>query len=160
MLKTQPNSIEAINNKAWILHTYLGQTGKALELVLALRKRVSSAALARRVLRHSGLDPGVHRPDRDAEQSYLEGLKKSPEHPVLNFHFGKMIASDRGRAVKAKPYLKTALAAGERLSPPMKGGRPPGSAHRPRATAAGDRFGGADAGERSRHDQSRSRVWS
>ena len=31
VLKSQPNSVEAVNNKAWILHTYLGQTQKALE---------------------------------------------------------------------------------------------------------------------------------
>ena len=44
-------------------------------------------------------------------------MKKAPEHPVLNFHFGKMIASDRSRAVKARPYLKKALEGN--LSPPM-----------------------------------------
>ena len=45
MLKLQPNSVEAVNNKAWILHTYLGQTAKALEMVLDLRQRVSAALL-------------------------------------------------------------------------------------------------------------------
>ncbi len=29
VLKTQPNSIEAVNNQAWILHSYLGETKKA-----------------------------------------------------------------------------------------------------------------------------------
>jgi hypothetical protein len=38
---------------------------------------------------------------------------------MLNFHFGKMIASDQSRAGKARPYLKKALDAGDRLSPPM-----------------------------------------
>ena len=45
MLKSQPNSVEAVNNKAWILHTYLDQSRQALELVLDLQKRVNSAAL-------------------------------------------------------------------------------------------------------------------
>ena len=61
VLKAQPNSIEAINNKAWILHTYLDQSRQALELVLALAKTRELGRAAGRVLRHAGLDPGVHR---------------------------------------------------------------------------------------------------
>ena len=53
---------------------------------------------------------------QDAEQAYTDGLKKSPEHPVLNYHFGKMIAGDRTRAVKALPYLRRAIG---KLNPPM-----------------------------------------
>ena len=69
---------------------------------------------------------------RDAEQSYLDGLKKSPKSPVLNFHFGKLIAGDRSRAGKARAHLNKALDAGNRLSPPMKRrGRAPGRAPRP-----------------------------
>src|SRR5262249_19207366 len=32
VLKSQPKSVEAVNNKAWILHMYLGQSQQALEL--------------------------------------------------------------------------------------------------------------------------------
>ena len=45
MLKAVPSSIEAVNNKAWILHTYLGKSQEALELVLALQKRAVPVTL-------------------------------------------------------------------------------------------------------------------
>ena len=118
VLKTQPNSIEAINNKAWILHTYLGQSRQALELVLGLQKRVSSAVLPGEFYDTLGSIQESVGKTREAEQTYLDGLKKSPEHPVFNFHFGKMIAGDSSRALKALPYLKRATS-GDRLSPPM-----------------------------------------
>jgi cellulose synthase operon protein C len=118
VLKTQPNSIEAINNKAWILHSYLDQSRQALELVLGLQKRVNSGALPGEFYDTLGsIQESVGR-TREAEQTYLDGLKKAPEHPVLNFHFGRMIASDHARAVKARSHLLKALA-GDRLSPPM-----------------------------------------
>ena len=118
VLKTQPNSIEAINNKAWILHSYLDQSRQALELVLGLQKRVSSVALPGEFYDTLGSIQESIGSTREAEQTYLDGLRKAPEHPVLNFHFGRMIAKDRSRASKALPYLKRA-AAGDRLSPAM-----------------------------------------
>jgi len=121
VLKLQPDSVEAVNNKAWILHTYLGQTPNALEMVLALRQRVSAAALPGEFFDTLGAIQESVGQTGNAEQSYLEGLKKSPKNPVLNFHLGKLIANDRGRAGKARSHLNTALAAGDRLSPPMKG---------------------------------------
>jgi cellulose synthase operon protein C len=117
LLKSQPNSVEAINNKAWILHTYMGQSRQALELVLALQKRVNSAALPGEFYDTLGSIQESIGKIRDAEQAYTDGLRKAPEHPVLNYHFGKMIASDRSRAVKARPYLMKALEGN--LSPPM-----------------------------------------
>jgi len=120
VLKSQPNSVEAVNNKAWILLTHFkGQTQKALDMVLALRQRVSAAALPGEFYDTLGaIQESTGQPSA-AEQSYLEGLKKAPKHPVLNFHFGKLIASDRSRAPEARSHLNTALAAGDRLSPPM-----------------------------------------
>jgi len=118
VLKSQPNSVEAVNNKAWILHTYLGQTRQALDLVLALQKRVTAAALPGEFYDTLGSILESVGKTNDAEQSYLDGLKKAPEHPVLNFHFGKMIASDRDRAAEARSRLKKAIDNG-RLSPPM-----------------------------------------
>ena len=117
VLKSQPNSVEAINNKAWILHTYMDQSRQALELVLGLQKRVNSAALPGEFYDTLGSIQESIGKIRDAEQAYTDGLRKSPEHPVLNFHFGKMIAGDRSRAVKARPYLMKALEGN--LSPPM-----------------------------------------
>jgi cellulose synthase operon protein C len=116
VLKAQPNSVEAINNKAWILHSYLDQSRRALELVLALQKRVNSAALPVEFYDTLGSIQESIGKITDAERAYTDGLKKSPDHPVLNFHFGKMIAADRSRAVKALPYLKRAIG---KLSPPM-----------------------------------------
>ena len=121
MLKLQPNSVEAVNNKAWILHTYLGQTPNALDMVLALQQRVNAAVLPGEFFDTLGTIQESVGQTKSAEQSYLEGLKKAPKNPVLNFHLGKLIASDRGRADKARSHLNTALAAGDRLSPPMKG---------------------------------------
>ena len=118
VLKTQPNSIEAINNKAWILHSYLGQSRQALELVLGLQKRVSSVVLPGEFYDTLGSIQESVGKTREAEQTYLDGLRKSPEHPVLNFHFGRMIAGDSSRALKALPYLKRATS-GDRLSPAM-----------------------------------------
>ncbi len=56
---------------------------------------------------------------REAELAYLDGLRRSPDHPVLNFHFGKLISGDPGRVQKAKSHLTKALAARDRLSPNM-----------------------------------------
>ena len=117
VLKSHPNSIEAINNKAWILHTYMNQSRQALELVLGLQKRVNSAALPGEFYDTLGSIQESIGKIREAEQAYTDGLRKAPEHPVLNFHFGKMIASDRSRALKARSLLKKALAGN--LSPPM-----------------------------------------
>lgn len=116
VLKAQPDSVEAINNKAWILHTYMDQSRRALELVLALQKRVDSAALPGEFYDTLGSIQESIGKIGEAEQAYTDGLRKSPDHPVLNFHFGKMIAADRNRADKALPYLKRAIG---KLSPPM-----------------------------------------
>jgi predicted Zn-dependent protease len=119
VLKSQPKSVEAVNNKAWILHTYLGQSQRALELVLELQKGVSTAALPGEFYDTLGAIQESVGQVGNAEKSYLDGLKKAPAHPVLNYHFGKMIAADRSRAGTARSHLKRALAARERLSPSM-----------------------------------------
>jgi tetratricopeptide (TPR) repeat protein len=119
VLKSQPGLVEAVNNKAWILHTYLGESQKALALVLELQKRTTVVALPGEFYDTLGAIQESLGQIRDAEQSYVDGLRKSPEHPVLNFHFGKLIAGDPGRAEKARSHLNKALSAGNRLSPPM-----------------------------------------
>ena len=119
VLKAQPNSVQAVNNKAWILHSYLGKSQTALDLVLDLRKRVNAAFLPGEFYDTLGAIQESIGQTGDAEQSFLEGLKRSPENPVLNFHFGKLILSDRDRASKARTYLNKALHNRDRLSPPM-----------------------------------------
>ena len=56
---------------------------------------------------------------RDAEESYKKGLGKSPDHPVLNFHMGRLMASDKSKARKAADHLKVAQAGSDRLPAPM-----------------------------------------
>jgi predicted Zn-dependent protease len=119
VLKAQPKSVEAVNNKAWILHTHLRQSRKALDLVLDLQRSVNSAVLPGEFYDTLGAIQESVGQVSNAEKSYLDGLKKAPAHPVLNYHFGKMIAADRSRAGTAKSHLKRALAAGDRLSPTM-----------------------------------------
>ena len=119
VLSVQPNSIEAVNNKAWILHSYLDRSREALELVLSLQKRVNAGVLPCEFYDTLGTILESIGQITNAEQSYLDGLKKSPEHPMLNFHFGKMMASDRTRAQKALPHLKKAVEKGERTNPQM-----------------------------------------
>ncbi len=115
----QPNSIEAVNNKAWILHSYLERSREALEIVQSLQKRVNAGVLPCEFYDTLGTIQESNGQITGAEQSYLDGLKKSPEHPMLNFHFGKMMASDRTRAQKALPHLKKAVEKGERSNPQM-----------------------------------------
>ena len=53
----------------------------------------------------------------DAEDSYAQGLRKAPDHPVLNFHMGKLLLAEHNR--KAISYLEKAYASRSRLSPKM-----------------------------------------
>ena len=119
VLKTQANSVEAINNKAWILHSYLGESQKALEVAEALLKRVDPATLPGEFYDTIGaIQESMGKP-RDAEQSYVKGLGKAPEHPVLNYHMGRLMIGDQKRAGKARPYLEKAFAGRERMNPAM-----------------------------------------
>ncbi len=118
-MKAQPNSVEAVNNKAWILHTYLDQSQQALELVLGLQTRVNSAALPAEFYDTLGSIQQSVGQMREAEQSYLTGLKKAEENPVLNYHYGTLVAADPTRALKARLHLAKAIAARDKLTAPM-----------------------------------------
>jgi tetratricopeptide (TPR) repeat protein len=120
VLKAQASSVEAVNNKAWILHSYLGQSKQALELAQALLKRVDPATLPGEFFDTLGSIQEANGRLRDAEDSYAKGLSKSPDHPVLNYHMGKLLASDRSRSKKAAPYLEKAQEGKDRLSPAMR----------------------------------------
>jgi predicted Zn-dependent protease len=119
VLKSQANSIEAINNKAWILHTYLGESRQALTLARGLADRVDPAVLPGEFFDTLGAIQEALGLSRDAEESFNKGLRKSPNHPVLNYHMGKLIASDPKRSGKAVGYLEKAKAGQGRLSPAM-----------------------------------------
>jgi tetratricopeptide (TPR) repeat protein len=117
VLKKVPDSIEAVNNKAWILHSYLKKSNEALKLAAGLRKRAVPAALPAEFFDTLGsIQQAVGQP-RDAEDSYLEGLKKDPKNPTLNLHYGKLLIADASRAAKARIYLDKAAADRGRLSP-------------------------------------------
>jgi tetratricopeptide (TPR) repeat protein len=119
VLKIQPTQIEAVNNKAWVLHSYLRRSPEALELAQGLMRRVSPAALPGEFYDTLGAIQESLGRTTEAEQSYQSGLAKTPDHPVLNYHFGKMLAADRKRADRARTYLAKALAGRELLGPVM-----------------------------------------
>jgi tetratricopeptide (TPR) repeat protein len=119
VLKTQANSVEAINNKAWILHTYFGRSVEALDLASSLLQRVDPATLPGEFYDTLGAIQEATGRTRDAEDSYTKGLRRSPDHPVLNYHMAKLISADRRRAGKATPYLTKANAGRKRLSQAM-----------------------------------------
>ncbi len=119
VLRTQANSVEAVNNKAWIMSRYLGESQKALEIAQAFLSRVDPSTLPGEFFDTLGsIQEAVGRP-RDAEESYTKGLRKAPDHPVLNYHMGKLILADARRLSKARGYLEVAQAGKSRLSPSM-----------------------------------------
>ncbi|MHB1558985.1 MAG: tetratricopeptide repeat protein [Isosphaeraceae bacterium] len=119
VLAAVPDSIEAVNNKAWILHTYLGKSREALDLVLALRDRAIPVTLPCEFFDTMGAIQESVGKAAEAESSYTDGLKKDDRNAVLNFHFGRLLAADRSRATKARMHLGKALAARDRLTPAM-----------------------------------------
>jgi tetratricopeptide (TPR) repeat protein len=119
VLKVQPAQVEAANNKAWVLHSYLNRSQEAFELLETLLKRVSPETLPGELYDTLGaVQESVGRP-ADAERSYTAGLAKAPDHPMLNYHFGKLLAADGTRAARARVYLAKALEARAQLSPSM-----------------------------------------
>jgi predicted Zn-dependent protease len=119
ILSVQPNMVEAVNNKAWILHRYRDDSKKALELAQGLLQRVDPNSLPGEFYDTLGsIQEAMNRP-RDAEESYKKGLGKIPDHPVLNLHMGKLMANDKSRARKAAEYLKVAQAGSDRLPADM-----------------------------------------
>ncbi len=121
ILATQPNIVEAVNNKAWILHRYLGQSKAALELAQSLLQRVDPSTLPGEFYDTLGSIQEELGHPKDAEESYKKGLGKSPEHPVLNYHMGRLMAADKAKAPKAAVYLKVAQAGSDRLPADMAG---------------------------------------
>ncbi len=119
VLKAQANSVEAVNNKAWILHAHLNDSRGALDLVSGLARRVDPATLPAEFFDTLGSIQEATGHRREAEESYTSGLRKVADHPVLNFHMGRLLATDRARARKAVAYLEKAQAGRDRLNPAM-----------------------------------------
>ena len=119
VLKVQPSQVEAVNNKAWVMHAYLGRSDEAMALMQGLLQRVNAEVLPGEFYDTLGAVNEALGRRGDAEKSYLKGLDKTPDHPVLNYHFGKLLSADRNRTTRAKGYLAKALASRDQLSPAM-----------------------------------------
>ena len=119
VLKVQPISIEAINNKSWILHTYLNRSQEALELARGVLAKVDPSRLPAEFYDTLGTIQFALGQTADAEESFRQGLRKSPELPVLNYHMGKLMAGDRDKRKKALAYLEKARAGQDQLSAEM-----------------------------------------
>ncbi|WP_165072297.1 tetratricopeptide repeat protein [Paludisphaera rhizosphaerae] len=119
VLKIQPTSIEAVNNKAWVMHSSLNQSREALDLVQSLASKANPMALPGEFYDTMGAIQESVGQASDAERSYQEGLKRAPDLAVLHYHLGKLIASDRTRGERAKDHLSKAVAAKEQLTPAM-----------------------------------------
>jgi predicted Zn-dependent protease len=111
VLKANARSVEAVNNKAWILSTHFGQHDEALELIQSFQKQRDSMTLPPELFDTEGVIHEALGRTAEAEQAYATGLARAPEHPVLNFHMARLLASDTTRLSVAEPFLKKAEAA-------------------------------------------------
>jgi tetratricopeptide (TPR) repeat protein len=124
VLAANPNVVEAVNNKAWILHSYRKRSKDALELAQGLLQRVDPNTLPGEFYDTLGsIQEGLGRV-KDAEESYKKGLGKSPGHPVLNYHMGSLMAGDPSRVRRAADYLKVAYEGRDRLPSAMANNLP------------------------------------
>jgi predicted Zn-dependent protease len=115
VLKLSPDSIEAVNNKAWILHHHLGRHQSAAEVVDAFMKRTDPSQVPAEFDDTVGSIREAVAQNREAEASFGAGLSKSPSHPMLNFHMGRLLSRDPGRRSNARSFLERALANPNRL---------------------------------------------
>lgn len=117
VLKAQPGMLQAVNNKAWILHRYLNRNPEALELAEGLARRADPNSLPAEFLDTLGSIQESMNQTKKAEASYAQGLKMAPDHPMLNYHLGKLLRNDRSRAARAVDCLERAKAGKAKLSP-------------------------------------------
>jgi len=115
VLAKAPDSIEAVNNKAWILHQHLGRHESAAQVVDAFLKRTDPSRVPAEFDDTVGAIREAVARNREAEESFAMGLSKSPAHPMLNFHMGRLLSRDPGRRSNARTYLERALNSPDRL---------------------------------------------
>ncbi len=90
VLSVQANSLEALNNKAWCLHNYLGESKQALEVTTSVLRRVDPTTLPGEFFDTLGaIQEAVGKP-RDAEDSYSKGLRKSPRSSHVELPHGQI----------------------------------------------------------------------
>ena len=109
VLTKAPDAIEAVNNKAWILHHYMARHKSASELVEAFVKRIDPARLPAEFDDTVGSIRESVAQIREAEKAYASGLAKAPAHAMLNYHMGRLVAADPGRRSTAVAYLQKAI---------------------------------------------------
>ncbi len=117
VLRQQANMVEAINNKAWVLHRYLNRNSEALEVAEGLTRRADPNVLPAEFFDTLGSIYEAMSEPKKAEDAYGKGLRKAPEHPTLNYHMGKLLAADRARAGQSVAFLTRAQENKGRLSP-------------------------------------------
>lgn len=110
VLTKAPDAVEAVNNKAWILHHYLARHQSASELVESFIRRADPARLPAEFDDTVGSIRESVAQIREAEKAYASGLAKSPAHAMLNYHMGRLVAADPGRRTNAVAYLQKAIA--------------------------------------------------
>jgi tetratricopeptide (TPR) repeat protein len=119
VLAKQPNSIEAINNKAWILHRYLDRNAESLQLAEGLIERVDPASLPPDFLDTLGSIQEAAGKTREAEVSYARGLRAAPDHGILNFHLGRLLSKQGKDPAKANACLEKARQSAKQLPADM-----------------------------------------
>ena len=116
-LDLNADSIEAINNKAWILHRYLGDDPGALALIDRYLSRAEHRSLPAELYDTLGSIQQSLGKVTEAERSFAEGLRRQSNDPMLNYHMGRLIALDRDRSARALPYLRKAQDVRDQLPP-------------------------------------------
>jgi predicted Zn-dependent protease len=119
VLKAVPFSIEAVNNKAWILHKYLRLNAEALRTAEPIVDKAKKGSLPAEFYDTLGSIQESMNLLLKAEESYDLGLRKSPDHATLNYHMGKLLSKDPKTAPKAIRYLEKAKTERAKLAPEM-----------------------------------------
>ena len=92
VLKSQATSIAAVNNKAWILHAHL--VDSRLLLCARFTQTVGSRHAPRRVLRHSGLGPGGHRPRPRCRRFVCARPPQGSRSPGAQLEHGQAVSAE------------------------------------------------------------------
>jgi tetratricopeptide (TPR) repeat protein len=108
VLREEPGSIEAGNNKAWILHRYLGRHDEALAVAEEVARRHPPDELPPDFHDTLGSIQKAAGQTAAAEATFRSGLSQVPDHPVLNLHMAQLMAEAPGREESARDYLARA----------------------------------------------------
>lgn len=110
VIQANANVIEAVNNRAWILHKHLGENEKALEVASEFAGRNAPRALPTEFLDTLGSIQAAVGQKPKAEETYKAALDSDPDSPILNFRLGCLISEDTKRTEEALACLRRAEA--------------------------------------------------